>query len=118
MALLHGLQEDEAIRFFAPPDAGSIYLRLPLLAASETLAERFVTRLAAAGIGAGRMYRKTMAEFFPQLAGQAYPGAEAAARRLVTLPTHHAVQEHDLLRIRDVMQQVVCETQVYGKHRS
>lgn len=75
----------------------AIDLRLPLIVASGR-ADDLHARLAAAGIGAGRMYRRTLDEFFPQLAGGAYPGATQVARGLLTLPTNHYVTEADIQR--------------------
>jgi dTDP-4-amino-4,6-dideoxygalactose transaminase len=127
--IIDGLQGIEAIRFVTslaeqteatgisgakqnrrskPAKTESIYLRLPLLAANESMAERLVEQLAAAGIGAGRMYRKTMAEFFPPLATQPFPGAEEIARCLVTLPTHHFVRDEDVQRMTAVVRQVIA----------
>ena len=83
----------------AGDDATPIYLRLPVLLASETLREKLFAQLHAAGIGAGRMYARTMAEFFPKAKRGAYPGAEQIARQLLTLPTHHYVTEQDVARM-------------------
>lgn len=81
-----------------PLSQGAIYVRLPLLLESETARDRLHQALWKAGIGAGRMYQKTLAEFFPAYAAAAYPGAEAVARRLLTLPTHHYVTGPDIER--------------------
>jgi perosamine synthetase len=77
---------------------GAIYVRLPLLLENEERRDRLHKALCAAGIGAGRMYQKTLAEFFPIYAKGAYPGAEAVARRLLTLPTHHYVTGPEIER--------------------
>jgi dTDP-4-amino-4,6-dideoxygalactose transaminase len=53
------------------------------------------------------MYRRTLPEFFPQLAGRALPGAERIARTLLTLPTNHHVQAHDLARIVALVREVI-----------
>jgi dTDP-4-amino-4,6-dideoxygalactose transaminase len=68
-----------------------IYLRLPMLARDEASRDRIVATLQAHGIGAGKMYGRSLPERYPQLgiAPQAFPGAVAVARRLLTLPTHH-----------------------------
>ncbi len=70
-----------------------------MLLASETLREKLFAQLHAAGIGVGRMYARTMAEFFPKAKRGAYPGAEQIARQLLTLPTHHYVTEQDIARM-------------------
>jgi dTDP-4-amino-4,6-dideoxygalactose transaminase len=80
-----------------PEDA--IYLRFPLLADTPTQADRLARRLVDAGLGAGRMYRRTLPEFLPQLGGTPLPGAARVARTLLTLPTHFYVQERDLERV-------------------
>ncbi|HXF61870.1 MAG TPA: DegT/DnrJ/EryC1/StrS family aminotransferase [Caldilineaceae bacterium] len=85
-----------------PPVAeGAIFLRFPLVLSGEDgsgPADRLQRRLAQAGIGAGRMYRRTLAEIFPALGGGAYPGAERMARGLLTLPTNHYVRPEDIDR--------------------
>ena len=86
----------------------AIYLRFPLLAATPALADALEQRLWAAGMGVGRMYRRTLPEFFPQLAGSRLPGAERVARTLLTLPTHHYVQDRDLERMAAIVREVVC----------
>lgn len=74
-----------------------IYLRLPILAATEAHAQALAT--AAAGLGAGRMYQRTLAEFFPNLGAPRLEGATTIARSLVTLPTHHHVTDADLVQL-------------------
>ncbi|MCC9076106.1 DegT/DnrJ/EryC1/StrS family aminotransferase [Litorilinea aerophila] len=80
-----------------------IYLRLPLLAESEARREALYRRLQENGIGAGRLYGKTLAEYFPQLAGNDHPGARSVAKRLLTLPTHHHLRPADLTRMVDLI---------------
>lgn len=93
-----------------PPAAATaepVYLRLPLIVDSEQRRERLLRRLWAAGIGAGRMYRNSLPELFPQLATRNYPGAAAVARRLLTLPTHHYLTPADLASIASIFQSEV-----------
>jgi len=87
--------------------AEPIYLRLPVLVANETLREELFQRLWAAGIGVGRMYGRTLAEFLPALDQGPYPGAQQIAQRLLTLPTHHYVTDRDMARIAEVFRAVV-----------
>ncbi len=116
--LLAGLAELASIRIPLPvepvltgPDilpgpaarAEPIYLRLPLLAESESRREALYRRLQENGIGAGRLYGKALAEYFPQLAGDDHPGARAVAGRLLTLPTHHHLRPADLARMVDLV---------------
>jgi dTDP-4-amino-4,6-dideoxygalactose transaminase len=79
-------------------EEGAIYLRLPLVVEEAGRADKLQARLAAAGIGAGRMYRRTLDEIFPQLRGPALPGATQVARGLLTLPTNHYVHSRDIQR--------------------
>lgn len=86
------------------PSPDPIYLRLPLLAATAEQAEALYLRLWQAGLGAGRMYRHTMPEFFPQLATPALPGATRVAQTLLTLPTHYHLRPGDVARITTLLQ--------------
>jgi len=88
----------------APAAAAPVYLRLPLIVDNEERRERLWRRLAAAGIGAGRMYRHSLPELFPQLATRNYPGAAAVARRLLTLPTHHHLAPADMALTASIFQ--------------
>jgi perosamine synthetase len=80
-------------------------LRLPVLVDDELLRDRLVARLQNAQIGAGKMYKKTLAELFPTLAQapDGYPGATQVARTLLTLPTHHYVTAADRQRIVELI---------------
>ncbi len=80
-----------------------IYLRLPVLVADEATCLRLYNRLRQANIGAGRMYRRTLPEFFPAVGGGDYPGAERVARCILTLPTHHYLTEPDIDRITRIV---------------
>lgn len=79
--------------------ATPIYLRLPLLVDTEERRNRLHGRLQAAGIGAGTMYRQPLSALFPRIADGAYEGADSAARRLLTLPTHHHLSPLDIERM-------------------
>jgi dTDP-4-amino-4,6-dideoxygalactose transaminase len=82
--------------------AEPIYLRLPLLVSDEEQRERLYRRLWAAGIGVGRMYRQPLSDIFPQTATESYPGASSIARHLLTLPTHHYLNDADIERIAGI----------------
>ena len=84
-------------------EAEPIYLRLPLLAESEQVRERLFNLMWASGIGAGRMYEKTLPEIFDRGSQARYPGAEAFARRLLTLPTHYHVSENDIQIMEEIL---------------
>lgn len=84
--------------------ATPIYLRLPLIAETEARCAEVYGRLWAAGIGVGRMYRKTMPELFPHVpVSGRYPGAEHVASALFTLPTHHYVTPQDITRMGEIL---------------
>ena len=84
-------------------EAQPIYLRLPLLAESESRREQLFEQMWAAGIGAGRMYEKTLPEIFSPESQTAYPGATDFAQRLLTLPTHYHVSEDDIERMETIL---------------
>lgn len=77
---------------------GAFFLRLPLLFDDPQRCITVHDALQAKGIGAGRMYKRTLPELFAGLEGQ-FPGAEAVAAGLLTLPTHHHVRQEDLTTI-------------------
>ena len=80
-----------------------IYLRFPVLFDTEATRETALQQLHAAGIGAGRMYRKSLAQLFPAYADGVYPGAEHVAKCLLTLPTHHYVGDRDVSRMAEAV---------------
>ena len=82
------------------------FLRLPLILDSEKRRDALFQALWDAGIGAGKLYKRTLAEFFPQYALTDYPGAHAVSRRLLTLPTHHYLREADFERIEAALKKV------------
>jgi perosamine synthetase len=85
------------------PAAEPFYLRLPVLAESESRREQLHNQMWAAGIGAGRMYEKTLPAIFDPQNRDAFPGAEAFASRLLTLPTHYHVSENDLQVMGEIL---------------
>jgi perosamine synthetase len=76
-----------------------IYLRLPVLTSTWAQADSIFDALNAAGVGVGRLYGRTIAEFFPQLAGPPLPGSTRVARTLLTLPTNHYLDAATAARI-------------------
>ncbi len=98
--LLAHLQSAAGLHVPPPPAAAApIYLRLPLLVEEQTRRERLFEALRRAGIGVGKMYKRPLAQIFPDLATTPCPGAETVARQLLTLPTHHYLQAADVARI-------------------
>ncbi|MCC6457726.1 MAG: DegT/DnrJ/EryC1/StrS family aminotransferase [Caldilineaceae bacterium] len=81
----------------------AIYLRLPLLTRTPAQADALFAALSAAGIGVGRVYGRTLPEFFPQLASPPLPGSERVARTLLTLPTNYHTSAADLAHIPEVV---------------
>ena len=78
-----------------PTPAGAVpgYLRFPLLVDDLEMREQIFQQLDAAGIGVGKLYRKTLPEFFPELNLREYPGAAYVSRHLLTLPVHQYVKK-------------------------
>lgn len=87
------------------------YLRLPLLAPSSAVRDAILARLTAAGLGASAMYRLPLNRItgVPEAVRRQgpFPGAEALAARLFTLPTHDdvnaAIVDRTCREIRCVM---------------
>ncbi len=87
--------------------AQPIYLRFPLIAQSEKQREALYDQLWAQGIGVGRLYEKTLPTIFGTETGKSFPGAEAIANRLLTLPTHHYVRDDDLQLMCEILRTIL-----------
>ena len=91
-----------------PADARPVYLRLPVLARSQTERDRLIAALEADGIGATASYPSALADVpkvRARLAADAppTPGARTVAERILTLPTH-AYSPPDLAdRVRNIV---------------
>ncbi len=85
--------------------AEPFFLRFPLLAESEEQREMLYDQFWSAGIGAGRLYEKTLPSLFSPDDPASFPGAEAVAGRLLTLPTHHYVTDEDIQIMSDILLQ-------------
>ncbi len=112
-ALIDGLRQVRGVRAIQPvAGAGPAYVRLPILAASEAARDGLIAALRVAGIGATASYPRSIAEI-PGLehaaTGAGTPGAEAVARRIITLPTHPLVRPSDIARMLDVLSAVNAE---------
>ena len=79
-----------------PEQADPIFLRFPIIAASNQQREELFAQLWSSGIGVGRLYEETLPIIFATKDEKIYPGAEIIAHQLLTLPTHHYVTEEDL----------------------
>jgi dTDP-4-amino-4,6-dideoxygalactose transaminase len=88
-----------------PLGSDPAYLRLPLLATDKRRRDSLHSAFWRAGIGAGKMYGRTLGEIFPELAHFATPGALELAARLLTLPTHHFMSERDFERIAAIIRE-------------
>ncbi len=87
------------------------FVRLPLLARDEATRDRAVRELVRAGIGASGFYPQAVCDIpgiSAEMAGGDFhrPGAEDLARRLLTLPTHPLVNDSDLGRMGEVLENV------------
>jgi dTDP-4-amino-4,6-dideoxygalactose transaminase len=102
-------------RFVVPePICGSrpVYTRLPIIASDKPTRDRAVTRLRAAGIGATSSYPSAICDIpgIERFAGAEFrhcPRAESLAKRLLTLPTHRFVSQHDISRMGEVLTEEV-----------
>jgi dTDP-4-amino-4,6-dideoxygalactose transaminase len=84
-------------------EADPIYLRLPVLVENEELREQLFKQMWSAGIGAGRLYEKTLPEIFTPKESATFPGAHSFARRLLTLPTHYHVSENEIEIMEEIL---------------
>ena len=85
--------------------AEPFFLRFPLLAESEEQREMLYDQFWSAGIGAGRLYEKSLPSLFSPDDPASFPGAEAVASRLLTLPTHHYVTDDDIQIMSEILLQ-------------
>ena len=88
------------------PESDPFYLRFPVIFRQPQLCAAVHAALHGNGIGAGRMYKATLASLFPQLAGD-FPGAEQVAAGLLTLPTHHFLTSGDITRMATIIRAAV-----------
>jgi perosamine synthetase len=90
---------------------GTIYLRLPVLAADQTVRDRAVRFLRKGGITASTMYPAIISEIrgieqqLASLKGD-YPGGKQVLARLFTLPTHAYVGQEDIDKILAILKEV------------
>ena len=104
LRLASAVKKNPALQLLAvEEEAWPIYLRLPVLAQSEARREELFTRMWSAGIGAGRLYEKTLPEIFTPRESAEFPGAQSFARRLLTLPTHNQVSENELAIMEEIL---------------
>ena len=85
------------------------YLRLPVLASTESARNAAIVALNAAGIGATRSYPASLAdvpELQPALVSHAHamPGGRHVAQRIITLPTHPLVTPADVVRLGSLLE--------------
>jgi dTDP-4-amino-4,6-dideoxygalactose transaminase len=80
-------------------------LRLPVVLSTEETRLRLVQAARLRGLGVSAMYPSAIhqiPELRARFSGQRFPGAEALAARLVTLPTHQYVGELDRRAVRAI----------------
>ena len=108
-AYLERLAAIPGIRTIAPvATAAPVYLRLPVLCATESAKQRAIAALTAAGIGASGSYPASLADVREVQAVMAAgpvsaEGGREVARCIVTLPTHPYVTISDIDRAVDVL---------------
>ena len=109
MQVIDGLTDIPGIALPTPGQGvdvdGAFFLRLPLLFDDPQHCLAAHEALQAKGFGAGRMYKRTIPELFTGLEGH-FPGAEAVAAGLLTLPTHHHVRHNDLVTMFDTVKKI------------
>jgi dTDP-4-amino-4,6-dideoxygalactose transaminase len=90
---------------------GTIYLRLPVLAADQAVRDRAIRRLRKGGITATTMYPSTIRDI-PGIESRLasleneYPGGKQVVMRLFTLPTHAYVSQVDSDRMITILSKV------------
>ncbi len=95
-----------------PSEANPIFLRLPLIAKTKSIANQLFHALWEAGLGVSRSYSKTLPDLFasqlniPINKRSSFPGATHLADCLLTLPTHPYMSEEDIRRIATVVQTI------------
>lgn len=100
--LIRSLRESQVNRIFPQSQYGSVHLRLPLLMSSGEQKKRLCALSKQRGLGISAFYPATVQqipELQPALGTTNVSGASILAERLVTLPTHDYVTDHDVRRI-------------------
>lgn len=82
-------------------------LRFPMLFSSQQIRDRVFNELSKKGLGASKMYQKSLPEIegLPDIsiADGSVPNAQSFADRFLTLPTHSGVSERDCSTIVDII---------------
>jgi len=105
-ALQEAANRSRSLQTFAiSKSSESIFLRFPILVDSEEQREALFDQFWSAGIGAGRLYEKSLPSIFSTTERTSFPGAEAVASRLLTLPTHHYVTNDDMQTMHEILLQ-------------
>ena len=110
--IVRRLKEDRVHRIFPQSQYGSVHLRLPLLMNSREQKHRVCALSNDRGLGISACYPGTVQQI-PELQsvldGANVSGASTLAECLVTLPTHHYVNELDVGRIVAALNEVEVE---------
>lgn len=83
-----------------------IFLRLPIIVDDQPRADLLYDLLSRKGIGVSRSYYRTLPEMFARSITTdltKFPGAKHLAECMLTLPTHHYLDENDFIRIQNVL---------------
>jgi dTDP-4-amino-4,6-dideoxygalactose transaminase len=110
--LYHHLRDNESLRIPNPDVAGQpVYLRFPILFRKEETRRRVFQGLSRRRLGVSCSYPTPLNEiagFRRYLyAEDDYPGAKFVADRILTLPTHPYVTEHDIRRILSRIERII-----------
>lgn len=100
----------ETLTFPPIRSAHSVYLRFPLVLPTAEQKAALCGLGTARGLGISGLYPEPISEISalrPGCKGQRFPGAEILARRMVTLPAHHFVEQKDVIRACSAVREVV-----------
>lgn len=89
---------------------GMPYLRLPIILPTAEQKQELCAVGKERGLGLSALYPTPISKIpalMESLDNQRYPGAEVLADRLVTLPVHHYVEQHDIVHICELLRDVV-----------
>ena len=93
--------------------SGTAYLRLPVVMPTTAAKQHMCAVGTDLGLGVSSLYPTPVSEIpelQAQFQGRQYPGAVTLAHRLITLPVHYFVDEHDAERICHVLHDIVVDT--------
>ncbi len=103
-ALMEGLSGVKGIALPRwSPDVQPVMNRFPVIVEDPARVQGIIDTLDGRGIEASRLYGRPLHHVFDLGGTQAFPQAEYFAQRLVTLPVHPLVEEHDIRTMIEVV---------------